>query len=97
MINNAENPQLIIPRVISSCDCFVGFLCSERVYKSTIEFEVKSISKMQPEYKKYGMLKGEPQTPKQIVDNRRGYLNRFIYCPYCGTKINWKQVLSNCL
>ena len=96
-MNTSEKPQLIIPRVISSCDCFVGFLCGERVDKSTIEFEVKSISKMQPEYKKYGMLKGEPQTPKQILDNRRGYLSRFIYCPHCGIKINWKHVLSNCL
>ncbi len=82
---------------LSSCDCFLGFLCGERVEKSTIEFEVKTISKRQSEYKIYGVLKGEKQTPKQIVDNRRGYLSRFIYCPYCGTKINWKQVISNCL
>ena len=65
-MNTAEKTQLTIPRVISSCDCFVGFLCGERVEKSTIEFEVKSISKMQPEYKKYGMLKGEPQTPNRF-------------------------------
>ena len=86
-----------IPRVISSCDCFVGFVSGEKVNKSNIEFEVKSISKMQPEYKKYGMLKGEPLTPKQIVDNRRGYLTRFIYCPYCGNKIDWNQILLNLL
>ena len=96
-LNTPPKPSLDIAGVISSCNCFVGFVCGEKVNKSTIEFEVKSISKMQPEYKKYGMLKGEPQTPKQIVDNRRGYLSRFVYCPYCGTKINWKQVLSNCL
>lgn len=73
------------------------YFCGEKVSKSNIEFEVKSISEMQPEYKKYGMLKGEPLTPKQIVDNRRGYLSRFIFCPYCGNKINWKKVLFNCL
>ena len=82
MSNKEQNPQSTKPRVISSCDCFIGFLCGERIEKSTIEFEVKSLSKMQLEYKKYGILKGEPQTPKQIVDGRKGYLSRFSYCPY---------------
>ena len=85
------------PIVISSCDCFIGFLSSEKVNKSTIDFEVNSIYNMMPKYKEYNMLKGEPLTPKEIVDNRRGYLSRFIFCPYCGQNINWKQVLSNCL
>lgn len=83
--------------VISSCDCLIGFISAEKVSKSTIDYEVKSISNMMPKYKEYNMLKGEPLTPKQIVDNRRGYLSRFAYCPYCGEKLNWKQLLSNCL
>ena len=96
-MNEELNQPSCLGAVISSCDCLVGFICGERVSKSEIDFEVKSISNMQPKYKEYGMLKGEPLTPKQIVDNRRGYLSRFAYCPYCGEKVNWKQVLSNCL
>ena len=83
--------------VISSCDCLVGFLSGEKVNKSTIDYEVERIVNIQPTFKKYGLLNGEPQTKSQIVDGRKGYLSRFVYCPYCGEKVNWKQVLSNCL
>lgn len=96
-LNNEPNSALHKADVISSCDCFVGFLSGERVSKSNIDYEVKFISDMQPKLKEYGLLNGEPLSPKQIVDNRRGYLSRFVYCPYCGEKINWKQVLNNCL
>ena len=85
------------PTVICSCDCLIGFLSGDKINKSTIDFEVQSISKMMPKYKEYNMLKGEPLCPKEITDNRRGYLSRFKFCPYCGEKINWKQVLSNCI
>jgi len=83
--------------LLCSCDCFVGFISGEKVNKSTIDYEVERIVNIQPTFKKYGLLNGEPQTKSQIVDGRKGYLSRFIYCPYCGEKINWKQVLSNCL
>ena len=95
--NEAESPAFLVGAVISSCDCLIGFISGEKVSKSTIDYEVKSISNMMPKYKEYNMLKGEPLTPKQIVDNRRGYLSRFAYCPYCGDKLNWNQLLSNCL
>ncbi len=97
MINKAQKPALRKTPVISSCDCLVGFLSGEQVSKSTIDYEVKRISDIQPKFKEYGLLIGEPLRPKQIVDNRRGYLSRFAYCPYCGEKVDWKQVLSNCL
>ena len=90
-------PPLQQCSVIGSCDCFVGFLSGEKVNKSTIDYEVERIVNIQPTFKKYGLLKGEPQTKSQIVDGRKGYLSRFVYCPYCGEKVNWKQVLSNCL
>jgi hypothetical protein len=83
--------------VISSCDCLLGFLSGEKVNKSTIDYEVKRLVNIQPTFKKYGLLNGEPQSKSQIVDGRKGYLSRFVYCPYCGEKVNWKQVLSNCL
>ena len=94
--NEPQNQQLNIATVIRSCDCFVGFLSGEKVNKSTIDYEVNRIVDIQPKFKQYGLLKGEPLSAKQIVDNRRGYLSRFVYCPYCGEKVNWKQVLSNC-
>ena len=78
---------------MDKCDCLIGFISGEKVSKSTIDYEVKSISNMMLKYKEYNMLKGEPLTPKQIVDNRRGYLSRFAYCPYCGGKIGWEQIL----
>lgn len=78
-IDKPQNPALRKTAVISSCDCLVGFLSGERVNKSTIDYEVKRISNMQPKFKEYGLLNGEPLSPKQIVDNRRGYLTRFAY------------------
>jgi len=80
----------------TSCDCFVGFLSGEQVNKSTIDEEVEAIVNIQPTFKKYGLLNGEPQSKSQIVDGRKGYLDRFNYCPNCGEKVNWKQVLINC-
>ena len=76
------------------CDCFIGFLSGEDVKKSNFIRLVNDIVTLQPELKKYGILNGEPQTAKQIVDGRKGYLSRFNYCPYCGEKINWKDILN---
>lgn len=95
-IDKPQNHALCKTAVTSSCDCLLGFLSGEKVNKSDIDYEVKRISDIQPKFKEYGMLNSEPLSPRQIVDNRRGYLSRFAYCPYCGEKINWKQVLSNC-
>ena len=91
-----QNPALRKTAVISSCDCLVGFLSGEKVNKSTIDYEVERIVNIQPTFKKYDLLNGEPQTKSQIVDGRKGYLSRFSYCPYCGNKIDWKTVLSSC-
>jgi hypothetical protein len=78
----------------TNCDCFIGFLSGEEVNKSSFKEEVNKIVYFQPELKKYGLLKGEPQTAKQIVDNRKGYLSRFKYCPYCGKIIDWKSIIG---
>ena len=77
------------------CDCSLGFLSGEIINKSTINYEVERIVNIQPKFKEYGLLKGEPQTKKQIVDGRKGYLSRFTFCPYCGEKIDWKLILNN--
>lgn len=78
-----------------NCDCFIGFISGEEVHKSTLEYEVEQIEKLQPVFKSYGLLKGEPDNKKQIVDGRKGYLRRFNYCPNCGEKLNWKKILEN--
>ena len=86
----------VLPCVSNCCDCFIGFLSGEEVRKSELKRMVNDIVELQPQLKKYGMLNGEPNTAKQIVDGRKGYLSRFSYCPYCGNKIDWKTVLSCC-
>ncbi len=80
MTNKAQKPHYCKTDVISSCDCLVGFLSGEKVNKSTIDYEVERIVNIQPTFKKYGLLNGEPQTKSQIVDGRKGYLSRFVYC-----------------
>jgi hypothetical protein len=52
--NKPLKPALRKTAVISSCDCLVGFLSGERVSKSTIDYEVKRISDIQPKFKEYG-------------------------------------------
>ena len=95
-LNNAETQQLNIADVSNCCDCFIGFLSGEEVRKSDLARQVDDIVKLQSQLKKYGMLNGEPNTAKQIVDGRKGYLSRFSYCPYCGEKLNWKTILNSC-
>ena len=77
-----------------SCDCFIGKLTDRDITISTIKFEVQSLANIQPIFKECGLLKGEPDTVEQIVDGRKGYLRKFLHCPYCGEKINWKDILS---
>ena len=79
----------------NNCDCFIGFLSGRKVELSTIKYEVDSIVRIQPTFKQYGILNGEPQTAAQIVDGRKGYLSRFQFCPYCGVKLNWKQIINS--
>ena len=48
MAQNNNKPQIPALRktaVISSCDCFVGFISGEKVNKSTIDYEVERIVK----------------------------------------------------
>lgn len=30
--------------------------------------------------------------PKEFLDRRRGYMTMFNHCPYCGEKINWREI-----
>ena len=96
MTQETQKPQLNIPVVSNSCDCFIGFLSGEDIRLSDIKRQVEDVVKLQPELKKYGLLKGEPLTAKQLVDGRKGYISRFNFCPYCGKYIDWKTILNNC-
>jgi hypothetical protein len=95
-LNESQNQQLNIAGVSNSCDCFIGFLSGEDIKLSDIKRQVEDVVKLQSELKKYGLLKGEPLTAKQLVDGRKGYISRFNFCPYCGKTIDWKTVLNNC-
>lgn len=77
-----------------ACDCFIGTLPGDFVKKSTLDFQIASKHNFQNQLKSMNMLKGQPLTPKQLADSRRGYLTRFKYGPFCGEKINWKQLIS---
>ena len=73
------------------CDCFLGFLSGEEIKKSNFKEQVHDLAVFQKELQGYGMLNGNPQTPKQLTDGRKGYLCRFNFCPYCGEKIKEKS------
>ena len=30
--------------------------------------------------------------PAEFLDRRRGYMTMFNNCPYCGEKINWREI-----
>ena len=80
----------------NKCDCFIGRLCSEEVRKSNIIGNITEATLTLPRLQKYGLYKDRKcLTPKEMADNRRGYLHRFIFCPYCGEKINWKEILKD--
>ena len=61
---------------MKDCDCFVGFLCGEQVTKSTIDNEVTGVESHQLSLKEYGLMNGEPQTKRQIFDDREMELCR---------------------
>lgn len=33
--------------------------------------------------------------PKDYIDKRKGLSTLFNFCPWCGLKINWKQIRKN--
>ena len=78
------------------CDCLIGRLSSEDVNKSNIIDELNRARAKFSMLKKYGLCKDKKDlTNKEMADNRRGYLHRFKFCPYCGEKLDWKEILKN--
>jgi len=79
---------------MKSCNHLLGSLCNEDVYFDDIFDKVKELIESQKIFAKYSFMNGNPDSPKQIVDGRKGYLSRFNYCPHCGEKIDWKGILT---
>ena len=75
--------------------CRVGVMGDEIVTFEDILFEAERIENFQKQPRNQEIFKiKEPLTIKQILDNRRGYLQRFNYCPDCGKKIDWKFLME---
>lgn len=78
----------------TECDCLLGKLSGDETRKSNIKKMVDTIAYMQRIFSGQGILQGLPLTAKQLVDRRRGYLNRNRYCPICGEQIDWDNILE---
>jgi hypothetical protein len=39
-------------------------------------------------------MKRKILNPLDYLDNRKNIIHKFEYCPYCGEKINWKEIKS---
>jgi hypothetical protein len=79
----------------TDCDCLLGFISGDKIYRSNLDFELERTTTVQSQFYDMGLLKGKPLKAKDILDNRRGYISRFTYCPYCGEKFNWKNIINN--
>ena len=73
------------------CDCFIGIL-EDAVRLSNIKHLIDDALAFQDDLKRLNILDHDKLTPKDIIDSRRGYFNKFNYCPYCGEKIDWKII-----
>lgn len=79
----------------NDCDCLLGFISDDKIFKSNLDYELERTSNIQSNFYDMGLLKRKPLQPKEILDNRRGYISRFTFCPYCGEKINWKKIINS--
>jgi len=48
----------------------------------------KTMAELTGDTKKYK----SDRKPIDFLDRRHGYMTIFNYCPYCGEKINWKDI-----
>lgn len=98
---NKETPTTepaisVEPVLAPVCNCLLGILDDKNIYLNDCIQKLTDFSEMMPTFKNYGLLKGKCLKPKEIADGRKGYLQRFNFCPYCGNKINWKALLNRC-
>jgi hypothetical protein len=80
---------------MSDCDCIIGEQNDHKLKISDYKIYLLQSSQIQKSLFDWGMLKHKPLSPRELADNRRGYVHRYNYCPYCGKKHNWKQLLKD--
>jgi hypothetical protein len=83
--------------VSKRCDCFVGVFHdnNEKLYLSNVYEILAEHSRTTEMLFDHDLIK-KPIMIKQYLDRRSGYMTFFNYCPYCGNKIKWKEIKSNC-
>ena len=69
---------------MKECDHILGELCGVKTRVSTIKQELEYVNKF-----------GDKLTPKYVLEQRCGYMFRYIFCPVCGIKLNWKSIIKN--
>ena len=86
---------------MSKCNCFIGEING---YEPMILELSNFIEKIQSECNTSNhvaefynnnpnkKVKKKLASPMDYLDRRKGYSTLFNYCPYCGTKINWRQL-----
>ena len=80
---------------MSDCFCVIGtYERNEPLRLSEYVEILKDMAKVQRNFADMGLLRGEPLTAREMADNRRGYIHRYNYCPYCGAKHDWKQLIK---
>ena len=79
------------------CDCTIGIIEDERVTKKSVIEAAQSIVDFQNNERNIFLFqnKNPVKSTADVVDGRKGYLSRFNYCLYCGTKINSKEIIGN--
>lgn len=77
------------------CDCLLGFISGDKIYKSNLDYELEKTVNVQSNFYDMGLLKEKPLKAKDILDNRRGLISKFTFCPHCGEKVNWKNITNN--
>ncbi len=86
---------------MKNCDCLIGRMSGigkmsgSDTYKSTLEYEVQNTLRVHNNFAEMKILSFETITARDVIDGRRGYLRRFKHCPFCGEKLNWKQILKD--
>ena len=82
-------------------ECIIGLiyhtdyseLCTLNMLRKSID-ETKELNEISRKYR-YGIY-GFEYTMQDYGDHRKSTnLTRFDFCPYCGKKIDWKEIREN--
>jgi len=95
--NTDKSSNDTIHSVSKRCDCFIGIFHNdnEELHKNTVYEILAKHSRTTEMLFEHNLIK-KPIMIKQYLDRRSGYMTFFNYCPYCGGKIKWQEIKSNC-